>query len=300
MPNRNIIFEGTATALATPFRNGKVDFESLGNMIDFQIDNGIRALLFCGTTGESSTMPDEEHMSVIRFGIEKTNGRVPVIANTGSNDTAHAIELSRMAEKAGADALLSVAPYYNKSTQRGLQAHFTAIAESVNLPIILYNVPSRTVVNIDAKTIIELSKLPNIAGVKECNISQTAEVIYNTPEDFSVYSGCDEEILQFMAMGARGLISVMSNIVPESAQLITESFLKGDVSTSRNEYYRIYPLLEALILETNPIPVKKALEFMGLAGGDVRLPLVEMGTENSAVLYEEMEKLNLIPGGKND
>jgi 4-hydroxy-tetrahydrodipicolinate synthase len=300
MLKRKVIFEGTATALATPFKNGKVDFESFGGMIDFQIENGVQALLFCGTTGESSTMPDGEHMSVTRFGIEKTNGRVPVIANTGSNDTAHAIELSRTAESAGADALLSVAPYYNKSTQRGLLAHFTAIAESVNLPVILYNVPSRTVVNIDAKTIIELSKLPNIVGVKECNISQMAEVIYNTPEDFSVYSGCDEEILQFMAMGARGLISVMSNIVPASAQLITEAFLKGDVDASRSEYYRIYPLLEALILETNPIPVKKALEFMGLAGGDVRLPLVEMSTENSAVLYEEMEKLNLIPGGKND
>ncbi len=299
MTGKKRIFEGTATALATPFKNGKVDFDSLGRMIEFQIENGIQALLFCGTTGESSTMPDKEHMSVVEFGIEKAKGRVPIIANAGSNDTAHAIELSRLAEKAGADALLSVAPYYNKSTQRGLIAHFTTIAKSVELPIILYNVPARTVVNIDAPTIIELAKLPNILGVKECNITQTAEVVHNTPDDFSVYSGCDEEILQFMAMGASGLISVMSNIIPASAQLITESFLEGEPVKARDEYYRIYPLLKALGLETNPIPIKRGLEFMGLASGDVRLPLVEMSTQDSAVLYEEMKKLNLIPGGIN-
>ncbi|MBN2557226.1 MAG: 4-hydroxy-tetrahydrodipicolinate synthase [Clostridia bacterium] len=294
MSNKRIVFEGSATAVATPFRNGAVDYEALGRMIDFQIEGGIKALLFCGTTGESSTMPDEEHMAVIRFGIEKTNGRVPVIANTGSNDTAHAIELSRLAEKAGADALLSVAPYYNKSTQRGLVAHFTAISKSVGLPIILYNVPARTVVNIDAPTIIELSGLPNIVGVKECNIFQTAEVILNTPGDFSVYSGCDDEVLQFMSLGARGLISVMSNIIPDRTQRITESYLTGRTSSAMNEFYSIYPLIKALGLETNPIPIKKALMFMGMATGDVRLPLVEMSGEHSEKLHFEMKNLGLV------
>lgn len=300
MSIRKRIFEGTATALATPFKNGKVDFDSLERMIEFQIQNGVKALLFCGTTGEASTMPDKEHMSVIEFGIEKTKGRVPVIGNTGSNDTAHAIELSQLAEKAGADALLSVAPYYNKSTQRGLIAHFTAIANNVNLPILLYNVPTRTVVNIDAQTIIELAKIPNIVGVKECNVLQTAEVIQNTPEYFSVYSGCDDEILQFMAVGAKGLISVMSNIIPASAQFITQTFLNDEPTKARDEFYRIYPLIKALGLETNPIPIKKALEFMQLAGGDVRLPLVEMSEQGSAILYKEMKKLDLIQGEIND
>ncbi|MFO7610970.1 MAG: 4-hydroxy-tetrahydrodipicolinate synthase [Clostridia bacterium] len=294
MSNKRIVFEGSATAVATPFRNGAVDYEALGRMIDFQIEGGIKALLFCGTTGESSTMPDKEHMSVIRFGIEKTNRRVPVIANTGSNDTAHAIELSRLAEKAGADALLSVAPYYNKSTQRGLIAHFTAISESVGLPIILYNVPARTVVNIDAPTIIELSGLPNIVGVKECNVFQTADVIMNTPDDFSIYSGCDDEVLQFLALGARGLISVMSNIIPNRAHRITASYLNGNTASAMNEFYAIYPLIKALGLETNPIPIKKALMFMGMATGDVRLPLVEMSDGHSEKLFFEMKNLGLV------
>ena len=291
---KKMIFKGTATALATPFKNGGVDYPTLGRMIDFQILEGIDALLFCGTTGEASTMPDKEHMDVIRFGISHVNGRVPVIANTGSNDTAHAIELSRMAEEAGADALLSVAPYYNKSIQRGLVAHFKAIAESVSLPILLYNVPTRTVVNIDAETIIELSAVPNIVGVKECNVFQVADVLSGTPDDFSVYSGADDEVLLFMALGAKGLISVMSNVIPGKAHAITNSYLKGDALTARNIYYEIHPLVKALGLDTNPIPIKKALSLMGMGTGDVRLPLVGMEEPHVGILREAMKKLRLI------
>ena len=288
------IFTGTATALITPFKDGGVDFTALGNLIEFQIEKGIDALLFCGTTGESSTMPDEEHMTVIRYGIEKIAGRVPLIANTGSNDTAHAIDLSKQAEEAGADALLSVAPYYNKSTQRGLTAHFSAIANSTSLPIILYNVPARTVVNIDASTIIGLSEIPNIVAVKECNLSQVTDVIYGTGDDFTVYSGCDEMVLEFMALGAKGLISVMSNIIPAEACKITKTFLSGDALSSMKAFYDIYPLLNALGLETNPIPIKKASALMDMSTGNVRLPLVEMDENNASILDMEMKKLALI------
>ncbi|HPQ47581.1 MAG TPA: 4-hydroxy-tetrahydrodipicolinate synthase [Clostridia bacterium] len=291
---KNIVFKGAATAMATPFKDGKVDYDTLARMIDFQINEGIDALLFCGTTGESSTMPDNEHMDVIRFGVNYTKGRVPVIANTGSNDTAHAVELSKMAQEAGADALLSVAPYYNKSIQRGLVRHFEVIADSVELPVILYNVPSRTVVNIDAATIIRLSQVPNIVGVKECNIFQVADIISGTPDDFTVYSGSDDEVLQFMALGARGLISVMSNIIPGKTHAITESYLKGDIVTSRNIFYEIHPLVKALGLETNPIPIKKALSLMGYGTGDVRLPLVEMDDDHTGILKEAMKKHRLI------
>lgn len=294
MSDKKTVFKGTATALATPFKDGKVDYSTLGKMIDFQILEGIDALLFCGTTGESSTMPDEEHMDVVRFGVNHTNGRVPVIANTGSNDTAHAIELSKLAQDAGADALLSVAPYYNKSIQRGLIKHFEVIAASVELPIILYNVPSRTVVNIDTDTIIKLSDIPNIVAVKECNIFQVADVISGTPDDFSVYSGSDDEVLQFMSLGAHGLIAVMSNIIPGKAHTITTSFLKGDIKTARNLYYEIHPLIKALSQDTNPIPIKKALSLMGKGTGEVRLPLVEMEDEHTLILKEAMKKLRLI------
>lgn len=294
MQNKNLIFTRTATAVATPFKDGVVDFEALGEMIEFQIKNGISALLFCGTTGESSTMPDEEHMAVVRYGIKKAAGRVPVIANTGSNDTAHAIELSKLAQKAGADALLSVAPYYNKTSQKGLVAHFTAIAESVNLPVILYNVPTRTVVNIDAQTIIELSKVPNIVAVKECNLSQAADIIYGTGSDFSVYSGNDEMVLEFMALGAKGLISVMSNVIPGESQLITDAFINGDSETAMNEYYKVFPLVKALGQDVNPIPVKKALELMGFCTGDVRLPLIKMEECHTKVLKNELVNLGIL------
>ena len=290
----NLLFTGTATAVATPFKDGVVDFEALGKMIEFQIEGGINALLFCGTTGESSTMPDEEHMAVVKFGIEKTAGRVPVIANTGSNDTAHSIELSRKAQEAGADAILSAAPYYNKTTQRGLIAHYTAIAGRVDIPMILYNVPTRTVVNIDADTIIELSKVPNIIGVKECNLSQAADVIYGTGDDFHVWSGNDEMTLEFMVLGAMGLISVMSNVIPMEASFITNTFLDGKSESAREGYFHIFPLIKALGQEVNPIPVKKALELMGLCTGDVRLPLVKMEDNHTAVLKETMASLGMI------
>jgi len=294
MGNNNLIFTGTATAVATPFRDGSVDFSALGNMIEFQIAAGINALLFCGTTGESSTMPDEEHLAVVRYGIEKTAGRVPIIANTGSNDTAHSIELSKKAQAAGADALLSAAPYYNKTTQKGLIAHYTTIANSVDLPIILYNVPTRTVINIDADTIIALSKVPNIIGVKECNLLQMADVVFGTDDNFHVWSGNDEMTLEFMSLGAKGLISVMSNIIPVEASFITNTFLDGSAESAMEEYYRIFPLIKALGQEVNPIPIKKALELMKLCTGDVRLPLIKMEDDHTALLKAVMEDLGLI------
>ncbi|MDX1358188.1 MAG: 4-hydroxy-tetrahydrodipicolinate synthase [Clostridia bacterium] len=292
--NKNLIFTGTATAVATPFKGSGVDYEALANMIEFQIAGGIDAQLFCGTTGESSTMPDKEHLSVIEFGINQVAGRIPVIANTGSNDTAHAIELSQKAQALGADALLSVAPYYNKTTQKGLIAHFTAIAKSVDKPIILYNVPTRTVVNINAETIIELSKVPNIIGVKECNLAQAADVINGTGDDFHVWSGNDEMTLEFMVLGAKGLISVMSNAIPAEASFITNTYLDGGAESAMEEYYRIFPFIKALGQEVNPIPIKKALELMGLCTGDVRLPLIKMEDCHTEILKAEMDKLGLI------
>ncbi len=199
-----------------------------------------------------------------------------------------------MAQEEGADALLSVAPYYNKTSQKGLVAHFTEIAKNVELPIILYNVPTRTVVNIDAATIIELSEVPNIVAVKECNLSQAADIVYGTGDDFSVYSGNDEMVLEFMALGAKGLISVMSNVVPGESQLITEAFLNGDSETAMNEYYKVFPLLKALGQDVNPIPVKKALELMGLCTGDVRLPLIKMEECYTKILKTEMVNLGLL------
>ncbi len=288
------LFKGTATALATPFKNGRIDFKTFENMIEFQISSGINALLFCGTTGESSTMTMEEQLSTIEFGIKKVNKRVPVIANTGSNNTQHSIELSKKVESMGADALLSVAPYYNKTSQRGLIAHYTAIAKSVKTPIILYNVPTRTVVNIDTDTIIELSKIPNIIGVKECRISQITDVINATDDDFSIWSGCDDMVLEFMTLGSKGLISVMSNAIPQKTVSITEKCLEGNINVARAEFYKILPFVNALSQDVNPIPIKKALDLMGIYTGELRLPLVKMEENATKTLKSAMKALNLI------
>lgn len=292
--SKKTIFTGSATAIVTPFNKDGVDFQELEKLIEFQISNNIDSILACGTTGESSTMPDHEHLSVVKFIIEKVNKRVPVIANTGSNDTAHAIRLSIAAEKLGADALLSVSPYYNKTTQAGLVAHFKAIASSVRIPILLYNVPSRTVINIDAPTVIELSKVSNIVGIKECNLSQAAEIIKYAEEGFSVYSGDDENILCYLSLGAKGLISVMGNIIPNEAHDLVTSFLNNDIVKSQKIFYDTFNLSKALFIETNPMPVKRALEHMGMIAGDVRLPLIKMSDKGSKILESEMKKYGLI------
>ncbi|HPD01579.1 MAG TPA: 4-hydroxy-tetrahydrodipicolinate synthase, partial [Acetivibrio sp.] len=212
---RKPIFTGAGVAIITPFTEDGIDFNKLGELIDFQINEGIDSIIICGTTGEASTMPDDEHKSAIKFAVEKVNKRVPVIAGTGSNDTKHAISLSKYAEEVGADAILSVTPYYNKTTQKGLYEHFRLIANSIKIPMILYNVPGRTNLNIDPQTVKQLSEIENIVAIKECNLSQVGEVINLCPEDFTVYSGNDDQVLPLLALGGKGVISVMANIIPK-------------------------------------------------------------------------------------
>ncbi|MCK5811766.1 MAG: 4-hydroxy-tetrahydrodipicolinate synthase [Clostridiales bacterium] len=288
------IFTGSCVAIITPFTKSSVDYEALKVLIDFQINNGTDAILICGTTGESSTMPDEEHKEVIRFTVEYINKRVPVIANTGSNHTTHAIELSQYAEKVGADAILSVSPYYNKTTQAGLIAHFTTIANGVNLPMLIYNVPSRTGINVDANTLIELSTVKNIVGVKECNLDQAAKVISKTNDDFTVYSGEDGQLLPFLSLGAQGVISVVANVAPTQTHDICKYYLDGNIKKSREMFYETYELAQTLFIENNPIPCKTAVNMMGLPGGLLRLPLIEMSNKNKEILHSVMRKLELI------
>lgn len=287
------IFIGTATALVTPFTDDGIDYETFGEIIEFQIQNGIDALLVCGTTGEASTMPDEEHLEAIQFVVEKAAKRVPVIAGTGSNDTNHAVYLSKKAQTLGADAILSVTPYYNKTTQTGLYEHFKMIANSVDIPMILYNVPTRTGLNIDPKTVQSLSKIENIAGLKECNLSQAPHVISNVQEDFAVYSGNDSEALQMMAIGGKGLISVASNVIPKDISTMVRSWLRQDTSTARELYYKILPFAEALFIEVNPVPVKKAMSFVGFDCGKCRMPLVDMLPANEDRLAAAARKYGL-------
>lgn len=273
------IFVGAAVAIVTPFNDNGINYAVLEELINFQINNKIDSILICGTTGEASTMPDEEHKKAIKFAVDTINGRVPVIAGTGSNDTRHAIELSKYAQDVGADAILSVTPYYNKTTQKGLVAHFTKIAESVSIPVILYNVPSRTSMNIDPPTLYELSKVPNINAVKECNLLQVPDVAKLCGDELVLYSGEDANILPMLSLGAKGVISVAANLIPERMHNLVMSFLDGNVVESRRLQLDNLDLINALFLETNPIPVKKALDIMGFNVGKGRLPLIDC-TEN--------------------
>lgn len=287
------VFIGTATALVTPFNDNGIDYETFGKIIDFQIQNGIDALLVCGTTGEASTMPDKEHLEAIEYVVEKTAKRVPIIAGTGSNDTKHAIDLSQKAQELGADAVLSVTPYYNKTTQNGLYEHFKMIANSIDIPMILYNVPSRTGLNIDPKTVQSLSKIENIVGLKECTLSQAANVIGNVREDFAVYSGNDSEVLQMMAIGGKGVISVASNVIPKDISTMVKCWLRQDIIAARELYYKILPFAEALFVEVNPVPVKKAMSFIGFDCGKCRMPLVDMLPANEDKLIAAARKYGL-------
>ena len=248
--------------------------------------------MICGTTGEASTMPDPEHKEVIRFAVEKVKSRVPVIAGTGSNDTRHAIELSRFAQEAGADAILTVTPYYNKATQNGLYMHFKAIAESIDIPVILYNVPSRTVLNIDPSTLQKLSEVRNIAGVKECNLSQTGKVAALCGPDFTIYSGEDGQVLPMLAYGGKGVISVAANIVPADMHYLVESFLNGDIEKSRNIQLKLLPLIDALF-GSKPDTCKSSHEAYGFNAGKCRLPLTEIEPKNLENLKNEMKKYGL-------
>ena len=290
------LFTGSGVALVTPMTDDGVDFDALGRLIDFQIANGTDALVACGTTGEPATLIGREYEEVVRYTIEKAAKRVPVIAGAGSNSTAHAIDLARKAEALGADGLLVVTPYYNKTTPAGLAAHFQAIADAVHTPVILYNVPVRTGLNMKADTVAKLAGYPNIHGVKEASgdLAQVTDIARLTAGRMAVYSGMDEIILPVMACGGVGVISVVANIAPRMTHDLCAKFLAGDAAGSRELQFALKPLVDALFLETSPIPVKAALELMGICRATVRLPLVPLGVETLHRLKAEMAKLGLI------
>jgi dihydrodipicolinate synthase len=276
---KNTIFSGSGVAIVTPMNeDGTVNFDAYADLIDFQIENKTDAIITCGTTGESSTLSDEEHREVIKFAIEQTAGRVPVIAGTGSNDTKYAIELSKTAGEMGADGLLLVTPYYNKTSQRGLVAHFGMIAESVKTPIILYSVPSRTGVNITPETAYELSKYENIAAIKEAsgNISQVAKIRAMCGDALDIYSGNDDQIVPLLSLGGKGVISVLANVAPEVAHNICQYYFDGKVAESAALQLEYLDLCNDLFIDVNPIPVKEALNMMGMNAGPCRMPLYEM------------------------
>ena len=293
---KQTVFTGAAVAIVTPFNESGVDFEKFGELIDYQIENGTDAIVVCGTTGESATMPDEEHISVIKYCVQRVAGRVPVIAGAGTNDTPHCIRLSKAAEECGADALLLVTPYYNKTTQKGLIKHFTMVANSVNLPIILYSVPSRTGVNIAPQTVKKLSEVENIVGIKEAsgNISQVAKIAELCGDDFTIYSGNDDQIVPIMSLGGKGVISVLSNVVPAQTHDIAAKYLAGDTKGALSLQLEYLELIDALFCEVNPIPVKTALNMMGQNVGSLRMPLCEMTEENEEKLRNVLKKYKLI------
>lgn len=291
------IFTGAGVAIVTPMNDDfSVNYEKLGEMIDFQIENGTDSIIICGTTGEASTLTHEEHIECIRYCVEKTAKRVPVVAGTGSNCTETAIYLSKEAQKAGADALLVVSPYYNKATQKGLIAHYTAIADAVDLPIIMYNIPGRTGVNILPKTAVELAKnVENIVGIKEAtgNLSQVAKLASLSDGCIDIYSGNDDQVLPILSLGGKGVISVLSNIAPKQMHDMVQKYLDGDVAESTKLQLQAIPLIEALFCEVNPIPVKAAMNMMGMGVGTLRMPLSDMEPENQEKLKKVMIEYGL-------
>lgn len=290
------VFDGAATAIITPFfENGKIDFESFGALIDFQIESGIDAIVAAGTTGEGSTLTDEEHRKVIQFCVEHTASRVPVIAGTGSNDIAYAKELTIAACELGADAMLVVTPYYNKATQAGLIKSFFEIADVSTKPCILYNVPSRTGCNILPQTAAELSKHPNIVGIKEASgsISQIAETMQLTGEDFAVYSGNDDQIVPVMSLGGSGVISVLSNLLPGETSKMCKLCLDGNYKDAAKMQLKYLPLISALFSEVNPIPVKAAMAAMGYGKNSLRLPLTPIENAHAEKLFNEMKNCGI-------
>ena len=283
------MFAGSFVALVTPFAGGKVDVEKLEELVEFQIRSGTHGLVPCGTTGESATLSHEEHELVIRTVVRRADGRVPVLAGTGSNSTSEAIRLSRFAKEVGADGALLITPYYNKPTQEGLKRHFGAVAREVELPLVLYNVPGRTGVNMLPATVNELATIENIVGIKEASgsIDQTVEILRDA--DIMVFSGDDSLTLPLMAVGARGVISVAANVVPKLMVDLVDLASAGEYSAARDLHYRLFPLFKALFLETNPIPVKAALAIQGRIGTEIRLPLTEISDENRALLEAALD-----------
>ena len=286
---KTLPFTGSGVAIVTPFDGDKTNYDVLGELIEMHIAKKTDAIIICGTTGEASTMPDAEHLAAIEYTVKKVAGRIPVIAGTGSNETAHAIELSKKAEEIGVDGLLQVTPYYNKATQKGLIAHFSAIANAVSIPIILYNVPSRTGMSIAVSTLKELAKIDNIVAIKEAsgNISYTAQVAAEVPELY-IYSGNDDMIVPVMSLGGKGVISVLANVLPEETHEMCQSFLDGDADKARKLQLDLLDLVNKLFIEVNPIPVKTALGLLGYKVGNLRLPLTEMDGANKEALKQAM------------
>lgn len=289
---KKTVFKGAATAIVTPLNENGIDFESFSRLIEWQISEGIDAIVVAGTTGEGSTLTDAEHKEVIKYCVEKVAGRVPVIAGTGSNDIAYAIELTKYACSVGADAMLLVTPYYNKATQNGLIKSFTAIADASDKPCILYNVPSRTGCNLTPESCAVLAKHPNIVGIKEAsgNISQIAAVANLCGEDFDIYSGNDDQIVPVMSLGGKGVISVLSNLLPAETSKICHDYLNGDVKSALSAQLKYLKLVDALFSEVNPIPVKAAMAAMGFGENYLRLPLTPMEPQNEAKLFELMRE----------
>lgn len=290
------IFSGSGVAIITPFKDGKIDFEALGNIIEFQISNNTDAIIICGTTGECSTLTDDEHRDAIKFTVEKVAGRVPVIAGTGSNDTAYAVSLSKHAESLGVDALLCVTPYYNKATVNGLIRHFTAIADAVSCPIILYNVPSRTGCSITMPVYKALAKHPNIVGVKEAsgNISTIAQLFAECGDDFDIYSGNDDQIVPILSLGGKGVISVLANPMPKETHDICRLYFEGNTAEAAKLQLKLLEFANLLFCEVNPVPVKAAMAEMGFCGNEIRLPLSEIEDSNREKLLCSMRKLGLV------
>ena len=292
-----IKFRGAYTAMVTPLdAKGKLDEDGLRKNVEFQIKHGIHGLVPVGTTGECATLDYDEHKRVIEVTVEAAKGRVPVMAGTGSNSTHEAIMLTRYAKEVGADAALSVVPYYNKPTQRGLYEHFKKVAETVDIPQFIYNIPSRTGLNIEPETVAKLSKVKNIAGIKEASdsIEQVMHIIHMTGRDFAVFAGDDILTFPILALGGVGVISVASNIVPDKIAKMVDAFFEGNVETSREIQHELLPLFKALFIETNPAPVKAAMDMMGMAAGPLRLPLVEILPENKEKLRKVLVELKLV------
>lgn len=294
------LFEGSGVALVTPFKNNKVDYDKLSELIEFHIENNTDSIIICGTTGESSTMSDFEKRETIKFTVEKVRNRIPVIAGTGGNNTSYSIELSKYAEEVGVDGLLLVTPYYNKATQKGLIEHYKAIASSVNIPIILYNVPGRTGVNIFPKTVYELSKIENIKAIKEAsgNISQVAQIAKLCGNDFYIYSGNDDMIVPILSLGGKGVISVVANILPNETHEVVTKFLKGDILEAKNIQLKMLDIINSLFIEVNPIPIKTAMNVLGMEVGNLRLPLTNMDENNMRILISAIEEYGVKKWGK--
>ena len=293
---KKLIFQGCGTAIVTPFTKDGVNFEEFKKLIELQIENEVEAIIVCGTTGEASTMTTDEKKETIKFAIDIVAGRTKVVVGTGSNNTRAAVEMSKFAEEAGADGILVVTPYYNKTTQQGLIAHYSEIAKAVKLPIIMYSVPGRTGVNILPETCKELSKIENIVAIKEAsgNISQVAKIASLCGDDLAIYSGNDDQIIPVLSLGGKGVISVLSNIMPKYTHDMTKKYFEGNVEEATKMQLDVIDLIDALFVEVNPIPVKHALNLMGFNFGKPRLPLIEMSEKNKQLMEEVMKKHQLI------